>query len=222
MLLPLFSLHLELKCLIAPMFIVTSILSAKKTEKWDENNSGLVYSLMINIIKIGEIPNKLLQDLIPRLLKRYGTLVEGCQIGASLELPTAAYDPHRMQYRAEIVLERVLHRMGGEDKVLALTDVDLYVPRLNFVFGQAQCPGTVALISLRRLDPTLYGGPPDYELLLRRATKETIHELGHTFGLNHCSSPRCVMTFSNSIFEVDEKKAEFCERCLNKLHARRP
>lgn len=177
---------------------------------------------MINIVKIGEIPSKLLQDLTPRLLKRYGTLVEGCQVGIPLEPPAAAYDPHRMQYRADIVLERVLHTMKGEDKVLALTDVDLYVPRLNFVFGQAQCPGTVALVSLRRLDPTFYGELPDYELLLGRAAKEAIHELGHTFGLGHCSNPKCVMTFSNSIFEVDEKKGEFCERCLNKLHARRP
>ncbi|MDI6819458.1 MAG: archaemetzincin family Zn-dependent metalloprotease [Candidatus Hodarchaeaceae archaeon] len=177
---------------------------------------------MINIIKIGEIPNKLLRDLMPRLLKRYEKFVEGCQVGTPLELPVAAYDPHRMQYRADIVLERVLHTARGEGKVLALTDVDLYVPRLNFVFGQAQCPGTVALVSLRRLDPAFYGEPSDYELLLKRATKEAVHELGHTFGLNHCSALGCVMTFSNSIFEVDEKKAKFCERCLNKLHARRP
>lgn len=176
---------------------------------------------MISIVTIGGIPNKLLQDLTPRLLKRYGTLVEGCQVGTPLEPPAAAYDPRRMQYRADVVLERVLHRARGEGKVLALTDVDLYVPRLNFVFGQAQCPGTVALVSLRRLDPTFYGEPSDYGLLLRRATKEAVHELGHTFGLNHCSTLGCVMTFSNSILEVDEKKAEFCERCLEKLHARR-
>lgn len=106
--------------------------------------------------------------------------------------------------------------------MLALTDVDLFTPGLNFVFGQAQCPGKIALVSIYRLDPAKYGALPNPTLLLERATKEAIHELGHTFGLRHCLNPRCVMAFSNSIIEVDEKTAKFCARCKSRLAANRP
>jgi predicted Zn-dependent protease len=38
-------------------------------------------------------------------------------------------------------------------------------------------------------------------------------ELGHAFGLAHCSSTRCVMHFSNSLHDTDFKKRDFCDSC---------
>jgi len=174
--------------------------------------------LIIEIFTIGEISPQLLSDLASKLAEIYSPLIECCVIGAALELPPAAYNPHRKQYRSDIILDRVLHRITGENKVLAITDVDLYIPTLNFVFGQAQYPGRIALISICRLDPKFYGRTSSYEILLERATKEATHELGHTFGLGHCPNPSCVMSFSNSILEVDEKSSTFCDVCARKLH----
>jgi len=54
-------------------------------------------------------------------------------------------------------------------------------------------------------------------LFFERTFKELNHELGHTFGLLHCNSPRCVMNFSNSVLEVDQKSRFFCEKCQKKL-----
>jgi archaemetzincin len=90
----------------------------------------------------------------------------------------------------------------------------------NFIFGLAQLRGRVALVSTRRLDPTFYGEKPSPGLFLERVVKEAIHELGHTFGLGHCADPRCVMSFSNSISDVDAKSAAFCPDCKKKLYAR--
>jgi len=177
-----------------------------------------VIALIVEIVTIGEISHQLLSDLAPKLVETYAPLIEECLSGAALELPPAAYDPHRKQYRSDIVLERVQHRITGENRVLAIADVDLFVPTLNFVFGQAQYPGRVALVSICRLDPKFYGRPSNYEILLDRATKEATHELGHTLGLAHCPDPRCVMSFSNSILEVDEKSSTFCDVCRRKLH----
>ena len=173
--------------------------------------------MKVQIIPVGEVPRELLQELAPRLVKAYRPLIEDCAIGPPLEIPPAAHDLRRRQYSANRVLEHVLHRTAGEQKVLAITNVDLFVPRLNFVFGLAQSPGTVALISIHRLDPVFYGRQKDRVFFLERTAKEAIHELGHTFGLGHCSDAGCVMSFSNSIPEVDAKSSDFCERCLRKL-----
>ncbi len=177
-------------------------------------------SLIVEIITIGEVERPLLEDLACGLTKAYAPLVENCLIGASLQMPPAAYNARRNQYDADLILDRVLHRITGENRVLALLTTDLYTHsrNLNFIFGQAQCPGRAALVSLCRLDSTFYGTPPDRKLFLQRATKEVIHELGHTFGLGHCTNPSCVMSFSNSILDVDKKKPAFCKTCRRKLH----
>ena len=100
-----------------------------------------------------------------------------------------------------------------EAQVLGVVNVDIFVPGLNFVFGEAQCPGEAALISLWRLKPEFYGASEDRELFLERAVKEAVHEVGHTLGLRHCPRASCVMYFSNSIMETDRKRSTFCERC---------
>lgn len=173
--------------------------------------------MIIEIDTIGKIPAKLPIDLVPTLAKVFSPLVDGCLIGPPLEMPPAAYNASRKQYLADLILDRLRYRITGENKLLALIENDLYTHGLNFVFGQAQCPGRVALVSLRRLDQTFYGMTANYNLFLKRATKEAVHELGHTFGLRHCSNLDCVMSFSNSLLDVDRKSPTFCDACRKKL-----
>lgn len=109
--------------------------------------------------------------------------------------------------------------MADADRVLGVTEVDLYVPGLNFVFGEAQPPHGPAVISLFRLRPEFYGEPPNEELYLGRASKEAVHEVGHTLNLGHCRDPGCVMFFSNSILDTDRKNLGFCRRCRERIVA---
>ena len=119
------------------------------------------------------------------------------------------------------VLGRVLQCADAEtDKIVGVTDVDICVPVLRFVFGQAQLSGKAALLSIARLCQQFYGLPEDRRLLVIRAKKEAVHELGHTYGLVHCESPQCVMHYSNSIREVDIRPIEFCDDCLALLRPR--
>ena len=173
--------------------------------------------MIVRIIPTGNVPRYLIEGLSSRLVKAYRPLIEECEIGPSLEVPLAAFDPRRRQYGANRILEHVLGATAGENKVLAIAGVDLFVSRLNFVFGLAQSPGRVALISIHRLDPAFYGMQKNRAFFLERVVKEAIHELGHTFGLGHCGDVGCVMSFSNSILEVDAKSSDFCERCRRKL-----
>ena len=137
----------------------------------------------------------------------------------SRDVLSGSFNPARRQYYSTIILRNLkeyTHKMDAE-KFLLIVDVDLYVPRLNFVFGEALFPGKFAVVSVFRLKPEFYGAAADDLLLLSRLKKEVIHELGHTFGLSHCENPKCVMYFSNSIIDTDNKLDTFCSACNLKL-----
>jgi archaemetzincin len=124
------------------------------------------------------------------------------------------YDPVRSQYNSTWILSQILTLVPEEDcKILGVTSLDLYVPVLTFVFGEAQLDGRAALVSSFRLRDELYGLPKNPEKLRERLEKEAIHELGHTFGLIHCREPNCVMHTSTYAEEIDFKSKEFCPAC---------
>ena len=100
--------------------------------------------------------------------------------------PRSMYDPMRDQYSSRLMLSAPLELVPAPDRVLGVTNVDLFMPILTFVFGEAQLGGRAALISTHRLSPTYYGIPPSPPVFCERAVKEALHELGHTYGLLHC------------------------------------
>lgn len=155
-----------------------------------------------------------LERRLPELLPIEEVII----LGDVLEVPEDAYDPIRRQYRSSKILSMIsAYRQPVDDeRVLGVTDVDLYAPGLNFVFGEAMSWRGPAVISLHRLRPEYYGMPRDDKVFLGRALKEAVHELGHALGLSHCADRRCVMFFSNSILDTDRKGVQLCGLC----HAR--
>lgn len=127
-----------------------------------------------------------------------------------------AYNPERKQYLSSELLGS-LRKSAEDERLVGITEVDLYVPRLNFVFGEADVLSGTAIVSLCRLRQEYYGLAPDEALFLERATKEVVHELGHTFCLGHCPNSKCVMHFSNSLADTDFKGANFCSECRPRI-----
>jgi archaemetzincin len=132
-----------------------------------------------------------------------------------IEIPEEAYDSDRQQYLAEPFLKTLRKFVSIKTHGLALVNLDLFAPKLNFIFGLAEFDGN-AIVALPRLSPVFYGDPENKKLLNERIKKEVLHEIGHVLGLHHCQN-RCIMRFSNSLLDTDEKPTEYCTSCLSKL-----
>lgn len=130
----------------------------------------------------------------------------------------SAFDPGRGQYYSTEILRRLQPLAENGVRVLGVTELDLFVPVLTFVFGEAQLDGPCALVSFHRLREEFYGMPARADLLAERLLKEAVHELGHTFGLRHCFDWQCVMASSHAVEFLDVKEAEFCRRCAKAIY----
>ena len=130
--------------------------------------------------------------------------------------PEEAYDGRRKQWSSSRILEW-LSRTGPDGKVLGVTDVDLFIPILTFVFGEAHLGGRAAVVSTARLEEP---GFPDERVVLERLAKEAVHEVGHVFGLLHCDTPGCVMGRSSSVRDVDKKRGDLCSSCQGRVAGR--
>jgi len=171
----------------------------------------------ILIIPIGEADQTTLDSIARALREIYGSETV---IGDAVPIPEKTYNTRRQQYHSTRILKALeTLKPGGYDIVLGVIDRDLYVPELNFVFGEADVLARIAVIGLPRLRQEYYGLEQDRALFLLRAAKEAIHELGHTCGLGHCPDPRCIMHFSNSLGDTDMKDPRFCTTCRNTCSA---
>ena len=128
-----------------------------------------------------------------------------------------AVDFKRNQYHSTVILDKLAEQAPDDTlKVLAITEVDLFIPIFTYVFGEAQLGGKACIISTHRLSQELPSmeWEKDFE---RRVVKEALHELGHTFKLTHCKEKNCLMRYSRSIEDVDNKSQEFCRYCRRLL-----
>lgn len=171
----------------------------------------------ILIVKIGYIENDLIERLKKDLKKIFDRSVE---IGKTMPEPDYAFNKRRNQYLSTAILNALLKEKEflKYEKTLGIVDKDLYVPDLNFVFGEAT--QRAAVISITRLRQGFYGFPEDKELFYKRVLTEAVHELGHTYGLSHCENSHCVMFFSNSLRDTDRKGYEFCQKCRSNLKSK--
>ena len=159
--------------------------------------------------------DNLLIQLIPAINELLETNINIIKLPLDLSF---SFDSLRKQYYSTRILEKAIELTPEfEGKVLIITDVDLYVPVLTFIFGEAQLNGKHSIVSVCRLHEEFYTGITDFNLLLMRTKKEVLHELGHNFGLLHCLDWDCVMHSSNGIEEVDIKGDSFCSHCFSEV-----
>lgn len=138
-------------------------------------------------------------------------------VGSRAGRPAEAFDPRRRQTSSTRLLQWLLTvKPPDAERILGVTEEDLFIPILTFVYGEAQLGGSAAVVSTARLHPEPRA-PRRAELLRERLAKECAHELGHTYGLVHCARASCVMSRSVSVIDVDLKGGGLCEDCRVRL-----
>lgn len=164
----------------------------------------------INIIPIINPPYFILEDIKVNLEKIFNVEVS---LGDKITPKEIHKNFVRNQYYASKLIDYLKEmRINDADKILGVINEDIFDEGYNFLFGCAELNGKYSIISIYRLfDKNL-------NKFKERCIKEAVHEIGHTFGLNHCENKRCVMSFSLSLLDVDKKEKNFCEICEMKLN----
>jgi archaemetzincin len=165
----------------------------------------------INLISFGPFERELLEILARDVNHEFSIPVKTKE--GFLDL-SEFYDPGRRQYNGMLLLNRIESVFASDSvKTIGLFNVDIFIPILTYIFGQAYLNGRAGIASLYRLNNEHYGIRLDKSILLDRFRKEVIHELGHTFGLIHCYDPTCVMRSSTYVEDIDQKGYQLCNNC---------
>lgn len=172
---------------------------------------------LVHLLRVGTVEFSLLERLRSDIPARLNV---SCEILPFQLDPTPTYHPERQQFHSSEILQRMQPLVHPRDwRFLAIAEVDLYIPILKYVFGEAQIGGPCAVVSTHRLRQEFYGLNSDDELLHQRLLKECIHELGHTLDLRHCQDYRCVMASSHVVEWIDLRESTFCRACSVQLAA---
>jgi archaemetzincin len=166
----------------------------------------------IDLLPVGELSCAVLDELREGLESVFRV---PCSILQERLDPSFAWHSVRNQFHSSEILAQMHDPAlrGAGMRRLAVTSVDLYVPILTFVFGEAEVGGACAVVSSHRLRQEFYGLPAAPEVERERLLKEAVHELGHTLELTHCNDYGCAMAASHSVEWIDMKEAQFCVDC---------
>jgi archaemetzincin len=166
------------------------------------------HSLVISPIGDLDVDGELLEQVRKEIRKVFGYETN---IRPLIDEKDLCLDPIRKQYHSTPILETLAIISPPEAiKVLAITKLDLFIPILTHVYGEAQLGGKACILSTYRFAERR---PLGTEAFRSRLVKEAIHELGHTFNLRHCRDAACVMHYCRSLTEVDRKSNQFCRYC---------
>jgi archaemetzincin len=146
----------------------------------------------------------------------------------SITLPESAFINEKSpRYRGDsLVLHLMRNKPDTINYIIGITSKDISVTKYNpdgtikspksiygdwGVFGLAQLRGSICVISTFRLNPK-------HTHFNNRLSKITIHEIGHNFGLPHCSNDSCIMQdAAESISTIDGVELYFCTKCYTRI-----
>lgn len=131
------------------------------------------------------------------------------------------------QFRAQHLLRATASWMPDDAySMTALMVQDVFFDDAqSWGYGFGQHRDGQAVVSFARIDPVVSGLAREPDVLERlpvRAFTLVVHEVGHTFGFEHCTEHRCVMNGMADLAELDATPLHLCPQCLRKLLYLRP
>ena len=165
---------------------------------------------IILISPVGDLSAELIEAIAGEIKRVFGF---STAIDPVLHDISFALDQNRNQHHSTMILEQLAAISPPQAiRVIAIAQVDLFIPILTHVYGEAQLGGTACIVSTYRLNEGRSGMniSPKY---VDRIVKEAIHELGHTFKLRHCPEGSCIMHYCRNEEDVDRKSDQLCRYC---------
>lgn len=138
-------------------------------------------------------------------------------IASSREFPSTAYYKPRNRYRADSTI-RWLKQIKPDSArtIVGITNEDVSVNKgahIDYgVMGLGYKPGKACVVSTFRLRKTAVSD----KHFQQRLFKVVVHEMGHNFGLHHCSNETCIMVDAEGQMKLDKEK-DLCSSCKAKL-----
>jgi predicted Zn-dependent protease len=193
-------------------------------------------SLVLNIVRVGN-------NMSFSSLKEIGNSILQAFEGIIEEFSLSHHDTPVMDSIDAFLLTKVLHEeFGGH--ILGITDAELTTDDedefYKTIFGGKNPQNDVAVVSTKKLTPFEVDSPRDYDLLIDRTLKVSIHEVGHNLGLIDHGSYKttrdgALCPMSKGEFNkfgywgyvraiIDGRGLQFCDACshfLEKIHAYR-
>jgi archaemetzincin len=169
----------------------------------------------LQLLPVGQVEESLLHHLKEAIPRSFPI---ACTVLPAVLDPASTFHGERQQYHSSEIL-RLMQGFVRPDcgHLLGITAMDLYIPILTFVFGEAHMGGPCAVVSAHRLRQEFYGLPADTGVLAQRLLKEAVHELGHTLHLTHCEDYQCVMAPSHAVEWIDLKESKLCAACRTRV-----
>ncbi|RJQ66063.1 MAG: hypothetical protein C4519_26205 [Desulfobacteraceae bacterium] len=184
----------------------------------------------LTIVRVGNVFSfSTLQEIGDRLLTAFEGIIGDYQVSHHESPVTDSIDAYLLtmvlhtEYRG--------HTLGITDADLKTDDADEFY---NVIIGGKNPCNDVAVVSTRKLSPARIESNTDYELLVNRTVKVSLHEVGHNLGLTDhgtytfaADGALCPMSkgeynkFGYSGYVravVDGRGVRFCDECNYFLH----
>lgn len=177
---------------------------------------GIFFSGKILLVPVGKVSNRDLILVKNQVENFYGFQVE---IGNYTKIPISAYYKPRNRYVADLLLEDLEEKVPGRyDKVIGIINEDIQTNTSTTknwgILGLAKVWQKPCVVSTFRLKNK--GTRNQYK---ERLSKVSIHEMGHTIGLPHCTNSKiCVMRAAEGkLRNIDNTKLYLCSKCKSKI-----
>jgi archaemetzincin len=195
----------------APRTAIDDLLFGMQPMACDMKTVSSRSPLSLGLVAMGRIGEVAMRAVAANIQAIFTIEVDTCP---PLAIPQHAYQDHRQQYDAALILKHLTQlSLPPYGRLLALTTVDLCIPIFTFVYGEAEVGGKVAVVSAFRLRRNEDGSPASMERYYERLVKVALHEVAHTFSVYHCEDTGCLMHFSSTLSDLDKVKIMLCDRC---------
>ena len=187
--------------------------------------------LRVVVVPVGRVPLDEIEGVLSRVVKVINRPIE---LREAAPIPRGAEDASRRQYRSAPFLaevRRALPRLAvaklvgatmtgspvatpKPDATVFLTDVDLFTPSTEGVFGELDRAHGAALLSVRRLREAFYRRKADPGKQRSRLVKQILRAIGLIRGRGgDCRDPGCAMSTAQVVADIDRKKERYCAPC---------